>query len=82
MGLLLLPLLALLLALLLWLVLLVRSLRASSSLPSRASSSRLLRGPMSPFSSRMERFCMRGRIMSQTRSSTRSWSTNSSMKVI
>ncbi len=52
-----------------------------SLLPSIASKRRLLRGPISPRSSRTSRFVMRGRMRSHTRSSFSSWSTNSSMYV-
>lgn len=52
-----------------------------SLFPSIASRSLLFLGPMSPFSSRICRFCKRGRIISHTRSSTRRLSTNSSMNV-
>lgn len=55
--------------------------RSLSSFPSMASSKRLFRGPSSPLSSSTSRFAMRGRIMSHTRSSRRSWSTNSSIYV-
>lgn len=55
--------------------------RSSSSLPSIASRSRLFRGPISPVSSRTSLLVIRGRMMSQTRSSLRSSSTNSSMYV-
>lgn len=80
--LLLLPLLLLLLLLLL-LRLLDRLLlrRSSSSFPSSASSNRLFLGPISPFSSRTCRFAIRGMMISQTRSSLRRASANSSMKV-
>lgn len=52
-----------------------------SLFPSIASRSLLFLGPMSPFSSRICRFCKRGRMMSHTRSSVRRESTNSSMNV-
>lgn len=50
-------------------------------LPSMASNKRLFLGPTSPFSSRISRFPMRGMMISQTRSSCKSWSTNSSIYV-
>jgi hypothetical protein len=52
-----------------------------SLFPSIASRSLLFLGPISLFSSRICRFCKRGRMMSHTRSSTRRASTNSSMNV-
>ena len=51
------------------LVLRLRPLIFSSSLPSMAERSRLLRGASSPFSSRTSRFDIRGRMRSHTRSS-------------
>ena len=53
------------LRLVLWLL----RLAPSSLLPSIASSNRLLRGPISPFSSSVCRLAIRGKIMSQTLSS-------------
>lgn len=68
--------------LLLWLLLLLpSSLPLSFSLsPSIAASNRLLRGPMSPFSSRTCLFIRRGIMMSQTLSSLSNSYTNSSIK--
>lgn len=51
---------------------------SSLSLPSSASSRTLVRGASPSVSSRTSRFVRRGRMMSHTRSSVRSWSTNSS----
>lgn len=62
------------------LLLRLRSL-SLSLLPSIASRSRLLRGPMSPTSSKIWRLGIRGRIISHTRSSVKSSLTNSSMYV-
>ena len=53
----------------------------ASLLPSIASSKRLFLGPSSPLSSRTSRFVIRGKMISQTRSSCSSWSTNSSINV-
>ena len=51
---------------------------SSSFLPSIAPSSRLLRGPISPFSSSVCRLAIRGRMMSQTLSSVSKLQINSS----